>query len=94
MSGNNQTEAVNVEKTLDDVADFEQLVDDHVLGLQAVTERQTSRAAKQNSLAGQVKANLVTERNSWRLVGKLFTDRLLNSKDKTDEDKEGPRQVG
>lgn len=67
----------NVEKTLDNVADFEQLVDEHVLRLQRVIEKQSSRVQKQNSVATQVKTNLVVERNSWRLIGKLFADRLL-----------------
>jgi nuclear pore complex protein Nup107 len=72
-----------VDETLDHVAEFEQLLGDHITALK--------RAGKEGdimSTASKVKVNLIEERNTWRLVGKLFGDRLkaFNDEDASGDD--------
>lgn len=77
LSGSSSTDGdVFIERTLDQVADFEQLVGEHVSSLQSTIQTKSAPGQSQATVAVQMKTNLVMERNSWRLIGKLFTDRM------------------
>jgi len=69
---------------LDCVAEFEQMVDDHVESLRKLVSK-VDRAMDRFHKTLSVLEGLTNERNTWRLMGKLYNDRLVTAlKDNSD----------
>ena len=63
---------------LDSIAEFEQMVGDHVEVLRRLVSK-VDRARDQIPKTLTVLEGLTNERNTWRLMGKLYTHRLVTS---------------
>jgi len=61
---------------LDNIAEFEQLVGDHIDALRRVIINLPSAKDKYPKTSS-VLQDLINERNTWRIMGKLYTDRLV-----------------
>jgi len=61
---------------LDNIAEFEQLVGDHIHNLRRVVVNLPSGRNKYPGTTA-VLQELINERNTWRIMGKLYTDRLV-----------------
>lgn len=75
LTGNDQGET---SEALDQIAEFEQLVGEHVQSLQKSISNLGGGGSKNtpSHRAQEIRNNLVKERNSWRLLGKLFASQM------------------
>jgi len=65
---------------LDIIAEFEQVVGDHCCIMDRLVKKMSGSQARQRfPKTITVREGLTNERNTWRLLGKLYTDRLVTS---------------